>query len=89
MKNNFYLIANFARSFDIFHYNSNKPHLVSSIFYTEDLNREKLENLPLEEDRNLNIIYILTLYIPLIIYNIYFFIKKKLIFLLTFIKCFE
>ena len=58
MKNNFYLIANFARSFDIFHYNSNKPHLVSSIFYTEELNREKLENLPLEKDRNLNIIYI-------------------------------
>ena len=58
MKKNFYLIANFARSFDKFHIHNNTNHLVSSIFYTEDLKADNLKNLTLDKDKILNVIYI-------------------------------
>lgn len=58
MNKNFYLFANFARSFDKFHVNNETNHLVSSIFYTEDLKADNIKNLTLDKDKILNVIYI-------------------------------
>ena len=58
MKNKFYLIATFARSFDNHHLKNDINHLISSIFYTEKFNIENVKNSSLKLENKLYLINI-------------------------------